>query len=154
MHTTGERTKTILLAEDSEDDVFAFRRMLRRAGWPVTLHVVPDGRGVLEYLNRQGIYSDTARFAWPDLLLLDLKMPFVDGFAVLQWLRGRALEGPCRIAILTGADLPGDRERAAEHGVATYLIKPATEEQLGRLLACSNARGASNSITASDAPRA
>jgi len=73
----------ILLAEDREDDIFLIRRAFQKAYVNNPLQVVKDGAEAISYLNGEGKYSNRAEFPLPDLMLLDLKMPCVDGFEVL-----------------------------------------------------------------------
>src|SRR6185503_6171080 len=77
----------ILLAEDLENDILLIRRALDQAGVNNPVHVVRDGEECLAYLHGFGKYANRDEFPLPDLLLLDLKMPKLDGFEVLREIR-------------------------------------------------------------------
>src|SRR5690242_15575744 len=77
--------KTILVADDDPDDTFLLRRAFSKAGVKAGLHFVTDGDEAIRYLQSE----DQQKNPTPDLLLLDLKMPRVDGFSVLEWVRSQ-----------------------------------------------------------------
>jgi len=77
----------ILVAEDLPDSVEILKLAFRKAGVNVPIRYVKDGSETIEYLKGEGAFSDRAEHPLPTMLLLDLKMPGVDGFDVLEWLR-------------------------------------------------------------------
>src|SRR6185436_101352 len=94
----------ILLVEDREDDVFLVRRSFKKASITNPLHVVKSGEGALEYLSGQGTYSNRAEHPLPGLILLDLKLPGMDGFEVLQWIRRQPGISGITVVVLTSSD--------------------------------------------------
>src|SRR5258707_6450593 len=80
---------TILLAEDDENDVFFLKRALKEAGLETQIFVARDGQEAVNYLSGQPPFANRADFPVPTLLLLDLKMPRMSGFDVLQWLHAQ-----------------------------------------------------------------
>jgi len=83
------KIETILVAEDDTADAFFLERAFSKVGIPTALHFVRDGQEVLDYLLGEGQFSDRNAHPGPDLLLLDLKMPRLDGFQVLDVIRER-----------------------------------------------------------------
>ena len=124
----------ILVAEDDPTDAYFFQRAFNRAGIPVTLHFVRDGLEVVDYLRGEGQFADRAQYPIPQLLLLDLKMPRMDGFDVLGWARKQpGLSGLC-IVIFSSSDEPRDMNRAYGLGANSYLVKPHSMEELTALV--------------------
>jgi len=115
---------TVLLAEDDLDDVLLTQIAFERARLANPLQVVRDGEEAIAYLKGEGPYADRERYPYPILLLLDLKMPKVDGFQVLEWLRSQPQPSHLSVAIMTSSDHDPDMNRAYELGADSYLIKP------------------------------
>src|SRR6266478_2355554 len=84
----------ILLAEDREDDILLIRKAFAAAHVPNPLHVVRDGEEAIAYLSGEGSYAIRSEFPLPDLFLLDLKMPRLDGFEVLERLPSATIAEP------------------------------------------------------------
>src|SRR5689334_13298827 len=80
-------SKVILVADDDENDVVFLRRAFAKSGLLHTIIHVSDGHKAIEYLLGEGIYADRKSNPFPDLLLLDVKMPKTDGFDVLATLQ-------------------------------------------------------------------
>ncbi len=117
-----------LLVEDNEDDVFFMERAFQQAGVRNPVHVVRNGEEAIEYLSGQNGFSDRREHPLPDLIFLDLKMPGMNGFEVLRWMRAQSVNIP--VAILTSSPEDIDRERARELGAECYLLKPPTKEMV------------------------
>src|SRR5215469_16748602 len=79
--------KAVMIAEDSDDDAMAIRATLRNAGVTLPLKFVTDGSSVIAYLKGTGEYADREKFPIPSVLLLDLRMPRLNGFQVMEWLK-------------------------------------------------------------------
>lgn len=127
----------ILLAEDEEDDVVLIQRAFSLANVPNPLHVVWNGVECISYLRGDGKYSNREEYPLPDLLLLDLKMPRVNGFEVLKWIREQPGLAPLRVLVLTSSDQLRDVNEAYQLGANSFLVKPLDFQdfaQLGRLI--------------------
>ncbi len=117
--------KRILVAEDDPNDVFLLQRAFARTGEQVDVEFVRDGEEALNYL--QGSKP------LPDLLMLDLKMPKVDGFQVLQWVRSQPGLKRMLVVVLTSSAQKRDVNRAYDLGANSYLVKPVDLEELLKL---------------------
>lgn len=115
---------SVLLAEDSEDDVLMLRRAARNAKFTNPIHIVQNGDEVIAYFKGEGKYADRHRHPLPGLLLLDLKMPRRNGFEVLQWLRGQPQFADLQVVVLSSSDEIRDINRAYELGANSFLVKP------------------------------
>src|SRR4051812_36353940 len=85
--SSTSRTPVILSADDDEDAHFLLKRAITKAGVKVDLKQVNDGSEAIAYLAGQGQFSDRSTFPFPNVVLLDLKMPNVSGFGVLEHIR-------------------------------------------------------------------
>jgi CheY-like chemotaxis protein len=122
---------SILLAEDEPNDVILLRIAMEKAGLSNPLYSVPDGMEALEYLNRAGRCAENPM---PRLLLLDLKMPRLDGFGVLEWMLARPEFSQIVKIVLTSSNLQSDMEQARNLGADEYLVKPTQNRELAELL--------------------
>ena len=119
----GDRA-VILLVEDSEDDLFLIRKAFERAQVPNPLYCVNSGREALDYLAGEGKFANRAEYPLPDLMLLDLKMPEIDGFDVLRWVKRQASLASLRVVVLTSSDAIRDVNQAYQLGANSFLVKP------------------------------
>ena len=122
--------RTILVADDDQNDVFFLRRAFQKSGLEHSVVHVSDGQEAIDYLRGDAGYSDRARFPIPALLLLDLKMPKVDGFDVLHWLKERSDLKELPVVVLSSSSREDDIQRARSLGADDYRVKPADFEQL------------------------
>jgi CheY-like chemotaxis protein len=120
-----DSTPCILLAEDTDDDVFFARLAVRQAAILNPLHVVSDGREAIDYLSGDGKYSDRNTFPLPSVLILDLKMPRMDGFEVLAWARSQPRFRDLPIIVFSTSALESDLRRAQQLGATAFETKPA-----------------------------
>jgi len=120
----------ILLAEDSEEDELLFMNALRNSGIRNPVIVVTDGRQVIAYLNGELQYADRSRFPLPRILMLDLAMPKLDGWQVLQWVRARPEFADLLVVVLTNSLRADDLQRAYRMGANSFLGKPCTSAEL------------------------
>ena len=118
---------TILIIEDNEQNLYLMRYLLEKNGF--TVAAATDGRA--------GI--DAARGLLPDLILLDIQLPLMDGYEVARRLRRNESLAATPIIAVTSYAMAGDRERALEAGATDYIEKPINPgtfvQQVGRHLA-------------------
>jgi len=128
--------QTILLVDDSENDLTLMNIAFRKAGLNSPLQVVHNGEEAIAYLAGEGRYADRNEFPLPAVMLLDLNMPMRDGFDVLDWLRKQSRLKRLSTIVLTSSLRPEDVERAFELGAHSYLVKPAALEDLVAMIRC------------------
>ncbi len=124
----------ILLAEDDENDVLLIQRAFNKAGMRNKLKVVRNGQQAIEYLSAQGPYNNREKFPLPFLVLLDLKMPGVDGFEVLDFVKHDSNLKRLLVVVLTSSNLQADVDRAYELGANSYLVKPVEFDEMVHLI--------------------
>lgn len=133
IQTALERA-TVLIAEDFSQDLMLAQRAFKKAALQNRLEWVPDGAEAIAYLSGKGRYADRKMFPIPAVLLLDLRMPKVSGYEVLQWIgQQRALDGLLTAVATSMRDLPYV-ERAYELGAKAFLVKPIQALDLRELM--------------------
>ena len=127
MIETDESKPLIFLAEDSEDDAYFFQRAFQKANVGCSLMHATNGKAALEMLEKA-----VARCPEPPmtLMFLDLKMPVMSGFEVLEWLKRSALKPSPQVIVLSGSNDQDDRARALSLGASDYLVKPISHDIL------------------------
>jgi len=126
---------TILLAEDSKNDVLLFQEAYPRAKLSNPLQVVRDGVEATEYLSGAGMYADRKQYPFPILLLLDWRMPRMDGIETLAWIRKEEGIKNLWVVMLT-SETEGHRiEEAYAMGANSYFAKPGSREDWASLIA-------------------
>jgi CheY-like chemotaxis protein len=121
----------LLLVEDSSDDAFFFKRVIRKSGERCEFKHVWDGGAAIELLAQlESGSASSARL--PHIIFLDLKMPVMNGFETLEWIRARPALRNLYVVVLSGSDEEADRRKAHELGASDYFVKPITVEILKR----------------------
>lgn len=123
--------RTILLVEDNPDHALLVRIAAERAEPTLDVRVVVDGLDALAYLEGTGSYADRDAHPLPHLVILDLAMPRLDGFGVLEWVRARRELASIPVVVLTSSANPLDERRALRLGARAFYTKPADLEALG-----------------------
>ncbi|MBU0665157.1 MAG: response regulator [Proteobacteria bacterium] len=134
MEDINEKAAVILLAEDDPGDQELTRRALAEGKIKNTLHIVENGEEALDYLFRRGKYSDPKSSPWPDLFLLDLNMPKVDGRNVLQQLKDRPDLPHLVIVVLTTSSQEEDILRTYNLGIKSFITKPVDFGQFTKII--------------------
>lgn len=126
--------QTVLLGDDDGDEAFLVQYAVQRAGLPHRLIHLYDGETVIEYLKGAPPYDNRLQHPLPGLLLLDLKMPRINGFGVLSWLAGRPDLNWLPTVVLSSSAFESDAQMAAKLGAREFLTKPADIDDLVRMM--------------------
>jgi CheY-like chemotaxis protein len=118
-----------LLIEDTENDVLLIQRAFIKAKVLNPLLIVKTAEEAVAYLQGEGRYRNRAEFPLPALILLDLKLPGMNGFDFLRWIRAQEGLATMRIVVLTSSDLMRDVNLAYQLGANSFLVKPVDFER-------------------------
>lgn len=118
----------ILLVEDNEADVKITLRAFERAKLKHEVYVANDGQEALDFIRNKGKYQDKDKYPSPDLILLDIKMPKVDGFEVLKEIKADLNYSHIPIIMLTSSKNEEDIMRSYRSGAASFIPKPVKYE--------------------------
>lgn len=121
-----------LLVEDDEDHAYLVARAMRDSPFGSVITRAENGRAALDVLQRVGPHADAVR---PDVIILDLKMPGIDGHEVLDAIKSDASLAAIPVVVLTTSRAEADRARAYASHANSYLVKPLDFEQLTKLIA-------------------
>lgn len=118
----------ILLVEDSLEDIELTQRALRNANLGNHIQVARDGAEALDFIFCEGIHSGRSIEDTPKLILLDLKLPKVDGLEVLERIKGDTRTKHIPVVILTSSKEQVDVVKSYQLGVNSYIVKPVNFE--------------------------
>ena len=120
------KNAVILLVEDDEVDVMAVERAMRQNEMANPLHVVGDGEEALRFLLHEDEYGDPETAPRPDLILLDLNMPRMNGLEFLRIVKKSVELREIPVVVLTTSDEEKDVKLSYAHCAAGYIVKPVS----------------------------
>lgn len=120
----------ILMADDSEEDRFFVQRALEKSGVGNFFFGVSDGREAIDNLCREGPYASRERFPFRNVMLVDLKMPRVNGFDVLKWLETHPHCKVIPTIIYSSSAEESDVHQSYVLGANAYMVKPNSSDEL------------------------
>ncbi|MCB1309747.1 MAG: response regulator, partial [Leptospiraceae bacterium] len=129
------KTVEILLVEDNDDDLDLTMRALRKANVSNHIEAVRDGQEALDFLFGEGDYAHRNIANQPRVVLLDLKLPKIDGLEVLRILKQNELTRTIPVVILTSSREDRDISTAYDLGVNSYIVKPVNFESFSTAVA-------------------
>ncbi|MEO8494406.1 MAG: response regulator [Planctomycetota bacterium] len=121
----------VLLIEDDDAHAMIVKKGFQSAGARGTIERVRDGAEGVAYVKREGVYADRPR---PQLILLDLNLPKLDGLAVLRILKGDDHFNTIPVVVLTTSDADNDLQQAYSLHANSYLVKPVNFAQFRDLI--------------------
>lgn len=131
---TDPRKLRLLLIDDNDDDRRLSATALQDTGLTVDLFEATDGYAGLGYIYGDREYADREKFPFPDIVFLDIKMPGMDGFAVLRQIRSNPKTKRLPVIMLSNSDLPSDLQAAYALGADAFHRKPVSYRALVDLL--------------------
>jgi CheY-like chemotaxis protein len=120
----------ILVAEDEVGDAVLLWRAFAKAGVNPPVYFAGDGQEVLNYLDGHPPFDNPVEYPLPNLLLLDLGLPRVNGFEILSWLREHPTLHDMLVVVLSSANDPEQIQRARALGANSYVVKPQDPSKL------------------------
>ena len=124
------RQCTILIVDDDENDIFFVQRAFTEINVHCVFQILKNGQEVVDYLSGLGDYANREKYPLPMMILMDLKMPIMDGFQVLAWLRSRPGLKVIPTIVFSSSDVPADITRAYELGANSFMTKSVTYDGL------------------------
>jgi CheY-like chemotaxis protein len=116
-------SKWVLVVEDNPDDAKLLQIAAEAAPDAISYHIVRDGEHALAYLKGEGDYADRKAHPLPDLVLLDLSLPGINGFEVLAWIRQHPELKGLKVFVWTDAGDPATLDRATKAGANRFVPK-------------------------------
>jgi CheY-like chemotaxis protein len=125
---------TLLCVEDNEDDIFFMDRIFKQIGARCELAFVRDGIEAIDYLSGKGKYKDRSKHPLPTIILMDLKMPRMNGFEVLEWMQKQPEIKLIPTIVVTSSTMQEDVTRAYRLGANAVMNKPVDKDSLLQML--------------------
>lgn len=118
------KTVRVLVVEDSDRDFDLFEGAIRGSGFPAEIHRARDGAEAIDYLSGNGLFRDRLVHRFPDIVLVDLKMPRLNGFELLEWIQRNPQHQVIPTIVMSSSSVPGDVDRAYGTVAHSYFVKP------------------------------
>jgi len=124
----------ILLVDDNESDVKITVRAFRQSQWQNNLFVVNNGQECLDFVHHVGNYQDQGKFPTPDVILLDINMPVLDGFQVLRTLKSEESLQTIPVIMLSASNNEQDVVKSYSSGASSFIQKPVAYEDFVKVV--------------------
>jgi CheY-like chemotaxis protein len=124
----------MLFVDDEASDAQLFGRAVRKSGLDIRLKVLTSGAQAIDYLQAKGSYADRSLHPFPDVIVLDLKMPGLNGFDFLAWRKVSALFQSIPVVIFSALGSESDVKRVFELGANKHLLKPEVSKDWSRVV--------------------
>lgn len=126
----SHRQVNILVVEDEPDDRTLIQSAFKKVAPDSRTHLVTNGSEAIAYLMGEGEYANRATYPYPNFIVTDLKMPVLDGFAILEHLKGNPTWAVIPVVVLSASSDPDDTRTAYMLGASSYHVKPTSFEAL------------------------
>ena len=128
------KSPTVLYVEDEESDLLFMQVAFRNAGISHALQAVDNGRDAMDYLSGNGKFANRQEHPLPAMVLLDLNLPVVSGFEVLEWLRRSSSFPDLPVVVFSSSSREEDKAKASELGATDYVEKPGSGLHFGKVV--------------------
>ena len=122
--------ESILIVDDDPDEVNLIKRAVLRLHPKAPVRTLFTGKGLKEYVNGHGRYADRDAFPYPGLILLDLRMPEMNGFELLRWLKSDPRHAAVPVIVVSCYDRQREIRKSYQLGASTFLSKPVSPESI------------------------
>jgi CheY-like chemotaxis protein len=122
--------RQVLLIDDNSDDAIILLRVFSKIAPEISLHIARSGVEALSYLKGEDRFADRKIYPLPSLLIVDLKMPGMDGFDLIQWVRTESDLRELPIVVLSSSKDPADVSRVHQLGANAFHVKPSDPNAL------------------------
>lgn len=133
---SADESKVVLIVEDYEDDAKLLEMLLTKAGIGNPVQTVLTAEQAISYLQGAPPYWDRTKYPLPSVIFLDLKLPGIDGFEFLRWLRANPQLQRSFIVVLSATGDLMSVQAAYALGANSFLVKPCREADLFNLVTC------------------
>jgi len=130
-----ESSVELVLVEDNPNDLDLVLHALRKSGLKEKIQVLRDGAEALEYMFCEGKYANRSMSDVPKVILMDIKLPKVNGLELLERLKASERTRAIPVVMFTSSRQEGDVDDSYQFGVNSYVVKPVDSEELTRVVA-------------------
>lgn len=120
----------VLIVDDDETSIFLSERIIERNRFAYEIHTSFNGEEALNFLKANCTQMQTSIAACPEVILLDINMPIMDGFEFMKEFNASTISPNSKVIILTSSSNPRDVEMAKELGITGYINKPLTDDKI------------------------
>jgi CheY-like chemotaxis protein len=121
---------SILIVDDNADDALLIKRAVLSLRPKNPVRIVLSGKAMTDYLEGKGGHADRQTFPYPGLILLDLRMPEMNGFELLQWLKIQPSHAGIPVIVISSYDRQREIRKSYQLGARTFLSKPVNPEDI------------------------
>jgi CheY-like chemotaxis protein len=133
--TSPGREGPVVIVDDDTSDALLAQGVIDELEPRFPVQILNSGEDFVAYLQGTDLYQDRSKYPYPGLVLLDLKMPRMDGFEVLQWLKDHPEHAEVPIVVLSGTTgMSGHVTRAYQLGAHSFLLKPVQQQEIQAVL--------------------
>lgn len=123
-------SNAILIVDDDGDDAALLKRTVASLRPKASVQIVTGGRELKEYLDAENRFADRESFPYPALILLDLRMPEINGFELMEWLRNEPRHAGVPVIVISSFDRQKEIRKSYQLGARTFLNKPVKPETI------------------------